>query len=54
MYRTQLAEIEEKYPKQIEELKQQIAETRKMTEEYEKKNDKLNEEIRALKAKKGQ
>ena len=52
--------MQDDYKKKIEDLssqydeqKQQIAETRKMTEEYEKKNEKLNEEIRALKAKKG-
>ena len=51
-YKKQMEELEIAYPKQVEELKTQIAETRKKTEEFEKKNEELNEELKILRAKK--
>lgn len=50
----ELEKIEYDYPKQIKELKEQIAAAKKKTEEYEEKTKSLAEELWKLKAKKKQ
>jgi len=45
-----LEDIETHFPKEIQELKQRIVDSKKTTEEYEEKTKALAEELRALKA----
>jgi hypothetical protein len=52
LYQKELEDIENSYPRQVENLKNQIQDTRRQTEEYDKKNEQLNIELRALRAKK--